>query len=84
LRSWCWWPLKWAEHWIGRQRRGTLSIAMEELGLVEQVILPRFTGRVLIGECAVSVGEQDKSCTMRCAVRWQERATLRSPVELCA
>ena len=77
------WPLKWAEHWVGHQRRGVLSVTAHAAVRVDQTVLPRFVAAGFrVGECATSFGEHGRTCTMRCDVRWHERDNARSPVEL--
>jgi putative Mg2+ transporter-C (MgtC) family protein len=77
------WPLKWAERWAGRQRRGVLSITTDSADPLEQLILPQIAAAGFrVGDCAVSLGERGKSCTTRCDIRWREGYQSRSPVEL--
>lgn len=77
------WPLKLVERWAGQQRRGILSITTNTANPAEQMILARFAAAGLrVGECAVSLSEHGKSCTMRCDIRWQEGHSSRSPVDL--
>ena len=77
------WPLKWAERWVGHERRGILSITTDAANPIEQVILPRLVAAGFrIGQCAVSLAEHGKTCTLRCDIRWHERHPSRSPVEL--
>ena len=76
------WPLKWAERWVGHERRGVLSITSGAANPIEQMILPSFRAGFRIGQCAVSLGEHGKTCTLRCDIRWHEGHPSRSPVEL--
>ena len=77
------WPLKWVEHWIGHHRRGILSVTTDVAIPVEQLILPRLSAAGFrVGDCAVSLGEQGKVCTLRCDIRWHDRHSSRSPVDL--
>jgi putative Mg2+ transporter-C (MgtC) family protein len=77
------WPLKWAERWVGHHRRGILSITTDASNLIEQMILPRFVAaRFRVGECAVSLSERGKTCTLRCEIRWHDGHSARSPLEL--
>lgn len=77
------WPLKWAERWVGHQRRGMLSITTQAEIVAERTVLPRFVAAGFrVGECATSFAEQGQTCTMRCDIRWHEGGNSRSPVEL--
>lgn len=77
------WPLKWAEHWVGHHRRGVLLITTSSAEPVEQVILPRFAAAGFrVGESTISLGEEGKTCTMRCDIRWHDGHISRSAVEL--
>jgi len=77
------WPLKWAEHRVGYQRRGVLSVTANSPGPVEQSILSRFAAAGFrIGECSLSFGAHGETCTMSCDMRWHEGHSSRSPVEL--
>jgi putative Mg2+ transporter-C (MgtC) family protein len=77
------WPLKWAEHFAWRGRRGELSITTDAAGPAEREILPQFIAAGFkVGNCAISVGERGKICTMRCEIRWHEGQLARPPLEL--
>lgn len=77
------WPLKWVEDWVGHERRGAFSIKAGSADALEQVILPRFAAaRFKVVECAVSLGGQGSSCTMRCDIRWHDRHPSHSPFEV--
>jgi putative Mg2+ transporter-C (MgtC) family protein len=77
------WPLKWVEHWVGHQRRGTLSITTKDGKPIEQTILPRFAAAGFrVGECALSLGEYGDTCTISCSIRWHEGQCSHSPIEL--
>jgi len=77
------WPLKWVEHRVGQQRRGVLSITAGSGDDVERMILPRFVAAGFrVAECTISLGDEGKTCTMRCDIRWQEGRHSRSAVEL--
>jgi putative Mg2+ transporter-C (MgtC) family protein len=76
------WPLKWAERRVGRQRRGNFSITTDTANPVDQAVLERFAAAGFrIGECALSLGDQGKTWTVRCQIRWHEGRSPHSPLE---
>lgn len=77
------WPLKSAERWVGQRRRGVLSITAAGPDPVREVVFSGFAeAGFTVGECAISLTGQGKTCTMRCDIRWHERHLSRSPAEL--
>jgi hypothetical protein len=79
------WPLKWAERWLGHHRRGMLSITAGSADPIEKTILPRFVAAGFqIGECELSLGDQGKTCTMRCDIRWHDHAYIPLAARSCA
>jgi putative Mg2+ transporter-C (MgtC) family protein len=75
------WPLKWAEHRFGRNRRGVLSITSDAVNSLDEAVLPLVAAIGFdVGECAISLG--DNLCTMRCDIRWRERHPSHSPFDL--
>jgi putative Mg2+ transporter-C (MgtC) family protein len=66
-------PLKKAEKWCSRQRRGTLSITADSADLIDQVITPRLAAAGLcFGDRAISCDARGQTCTARWEIRWQE------------
>jgi putative Mg2+ transporter-C (MgtC) family protein len=77
------WPLKWAERWAGRWRRGMLSITTNSAEPIEEAILPSLaTAGFTIGNCAIAIGAQGKTCTTRCEIRWLDGRPSRSPTDV--
>jgi putative Mg2+ transporter-C (MgtC) family protein len=67
------WPLKWAEHWVGRHRRSALAITTDKADLIEQVILPRLAAAGLsVGGRGISLDTHGSIHTIRCEVRSHE------------
>lgn len=78
------WPLKWAEHWVGLQRRGILSITTTEAAdRVVQLARSQFAGAGFkIGESAIWLREHGQTCMLTWNVQWHEGRPSRSPSDL--